>query len=91
MIITCDHYFTKKIQAGGVLLLEAVGEPQKKLVFFLSMDKVKFRRQVLPGDTLRFELEMLMYRRGTCKMRGKTYVGETVVAEAELMAVVKDR
>jgi UDP-3-O-[3-hydroxymyristoyl] N-acetylglucosamine deacetylase/3-hydroxyacyl-[acyl-carrier-protein] dehydratase len=78
-------------QAGGVLLLEAVEEPQKKLVFFLSMDKVKFRRQVLPGDTLRFELEMLMYRRGTCKMRGKTYVGDTLVAEAELMAVVKDK
>jgi len=78
-------------QAGGVLLLEAVEEPQKKLVFFLSIDKVKFRRQVLPGDTLRFELEMLMYRRGTCKMRGKTYVGDTLVAEAELMAVVKDK
>ena len=78
-------------QTGGVLLLEAVGDPQKKLVFFLSVDKVKFRRQVLPGDTLRFELEMLVFRRGTCKMKGKTFIGDTVVAEAELMAVVKDR
>jgi len=78
-------------QAGGVLLLEAVEEPDKKLVFFLSIDKVKFRRQVIPGDTLRFELEMIMFRRSTCKMRGKTYVEDTLVAEAELMAVVKDK
>ncbi len=78
-------------QAGGVLLLEAVKEPQKKLVFFLSMDKVKFRKQVIPGDTLRFELEMLMFRRNTCKMRGKTFCDDVLVAEAELMAVVKDR
>jgi len=78
-------------QAGGILLLEAVEEPQKKLVFFLAIDKVKFRRQVIPGDTLRFELEMLMFRRNTCKMRGKTYVGDTVVAEAELMAMVTDK
>lgn len=78
-------------QTGGVLLLEAVGDPQKKLVFFMSIDKVKFRRQVLPGDTLRFELEMLVFRRGTCKMKGKTFIGDTVVAEAELMAVIRDR
>jgi UDP-3-O-[3-hydroxymyristoyl] N-acetylglucosamine deacetylase/3-hydroxyacyl-[acyl-carrier-protein] dehydratase len=78
-------------QAGGVLLLEAVENPKSKLVFFMSIDKVKFRRQVFPGDTLRFELEMLAYRRGTCKMRGKTFIGDSVVAEAELMAIVRER
>ena len=78
-------------QSGGILLLEAVDEPEKKLVFFLGIDKVKFRRQVLPGDTLRFELEMLMFRRNTCKMRGRTFVGNSPVAEAELMAIVKDK
>jgi UDP-3-O-[3-hydroxymyristoyl] N-acetylglucosamine deacetylase/3-hydroxyacyl-[acyl-carrier-protein] dehydratase len=78
-------------QAGGILLLEAVDNPKNKLVFFLAIDKVKFRRQVMPGDTLRFELEMLMFRRGTCKMRGKTYIGDIVVAEAELMAVVREK
>ncbi len=78
-------------QAGGVLLLEAVKEPQKKLVYFLSMDKVKFRRPVIPGDTIRFELEMVVFRRNMCKMKGKAFVGEDVVAEADLAAVVKDR
>jgi UDP-3-O-[3-hydroxymyristoyl] N-acetylglucosamine deacetylase/3-hydroxyacyl-[acyl-carrier-protein] dehydratase len=78
-------------QAGGILLLDAIDEPRKHLVFFLSIDKVKFRKQVFPGDTIRFELDMLMYRRNTCKMRGKAYLGESVVTEAELMAIVKKR
>ncbi len=78
-------------QAGGVLLLEAVGDPKTKLVLFLSMDKVKFRKPVLPGDTLRLELDMVFYRRGICKMLGKAMVGDTKVAEAELMAKVIER
>ena len=78
-------------QAGGILLLKAVENPETKLVYFMSIDKVKFRRPVKPGDTLRFELEMLVFRRNTCKMVGKTYIGEAVVAEAELMAMVIDR
>jgi UDP-3-O-[3-hydroxymyristoyl] N-acetylglucosamine deacetylase/3-hydroxyacyl-[acyl-carrier-protein] dehydratase len=78
-------------QAGGILLLKAVPEPEKKYVYFMSIDKVKFRRPVTPGDTLRFELEMLAYRRNTCKMKGKAFVGENLTAEAELMAMVVDR
>jgi len=78
-------------QAGGILLLNAVGDPKKKLVLFLSIDKVKFRRPVVPGDALRFELEMLSYRHSVCRMKGKTFVGDTLVTEAELMAKVIDR
>lgn len=78
-------------QAGGVLLLEAVKNPENKLVFFLGLENVKFRQQVIPGDTLRFELEMLMFRRNTCKMAGKTYVGDKLVAEAELKAMIVER
>jgi UDP-3-O-[3-hydroxymyristoyl] N-acetylglucosamine deacetylase/3-hydroxyacyl-[acyl-carrier-protein] dehydratase len=78
-------------QAGGVLLLEAVKNPENKLVFFLGLENVKFRQQVVPGDTLRFELEMLMFRRNTCKMAGKTYVGDKLVAEAELKAMIVER
>jgi UDP-3-O-[3-hydroxymyristoyl] N-acetylglucosamine deacetylase/3-hydroxyacyl-[acyl-carrier-protein] dehydratase len=78
-------------QAGGILLLKAIPEPEKKLVYFMSMDKVKFRKLVVPGDTLRFELEMLVFRRNTCKMKGMGYVGENLVAEAELMAMIVDR
>ena len=57
----------------------------------MGIDKVKFRRQVMPGDTIRFELDMLMFRRNTSKMRGKAYVGDAVVAEANLTAVLKKR
>jgi len=78
-------------QAGGILLLKAVPEPEKKLVYFMSIDRVKFRRPVKPGDTLRFELEMKVFRRNTCKMQGKGFVGDVLVAEAELMAMVIDR
>ncbi len=78
-------------QAGGILLLEAVGNPADKLVYFLGIDKVKFRRPVLPGDTLRFELDMNFFRRGICKMSGVAFVGTTKVAEAELTAKVIDR
>ena len=78
-------------QAGGVLLLEAVKNPENKLVFFIGLENVKFRQQVVPGDTLRFELDMLMFRRNTCKMAGKTFVGDKLVAEAELKAMVVER
>lgn len=78
-------------QAGGILLLEAVGNPKDKLVYFGGIDKVKFRRPVLPGDTLRFDLDMLWFRRGICKMSGIAMVGAEKVAEAELTAKVINR
>lgn len=78
-------------QAGGVLLLNAIEDQEKKVVYFMSIDGVKFRKPVIPGDQLRFELEMLSFRRNTCRMQGKTYVEDTLVAEATFMAAVVDR
>jgi len=78
-------------QAGGVLLLNTVEEPQKKLVYFLAIDNARFRQPVVPGDQLRFEMDMVSFRRSTCKMTGKAYVGETLVANADFMAMVIDR
>lgn len=78
-------------QAGGVLLLNAIDDPQSKVVYFMSIDKVKFRRPVLPGDQLRLELEMISFRRNTCKMSGAAYVDDKVVTSAEFMAMVVDR
>ncbi|MCH9031497.1 MAG: bifunctional UDP-3-O-[3-hydroxymyristoyl] N-acetylglucosamine deacetylase/3-hydroxyacyl-ACP dehydratase [candidate division Zixibacteria bacterium] len=78
-------------QAGGALLLEAIDDPQSKIVYFMSIDKVKFRKPVLPGDQLRITLEMKAFRRSTCKMSGKAYVGDRVVASADFMAMVVDR
>jgi 3-hydroxymyristoyl/3-hydroxydecanoyl-(acyl carrier protein) dehydratase len=76
---------------GGLLLMGAVEHPENKLVYFMSVDGVKFRRPVVPGDQVRFELEMLQLRGRTCRMRGVGYVDGQVVAEAEMMARVVDR
>jgi 3-hydroxymyristoyl/3-hydroxydecanoyl-(acyl carrier protein) dehydratase len=57
----------------------------------MSLDNVKFRRPVLPGDQLRCELEMLQNRGRTCRMKGVALVDGNVVAEAEMMARVVDR
>lgn len=78
-------------QAGGVLLLNTVEHPETKVVYFMGIDGARFRRPVTPGDQLRFELEMLVNRRGMCKMKGRATVDGELVAEAELMATVVDR
>ncbi len=78
-------------QAGGMLLMEAVDDPETKVVYFLSLDGVKFRRPVVPGDQLRFDLEMLQFRGRNCRMRGVAYVDGERVAEAEMAARIVDR
>ncbi len=78
-------------QVGGVLLLSMVENPKEKMVYFMAIDKAKFRKPVFPGDQLRFDLEMLKLRMNTCKMKGKAFVGEDLVAEAELLSVLMDR
>lgn len=78
-------------QAGGILLLNTVPDPENKLVYFMGIDGVRFRKPVKPGDQLRFELEMVQFRRGTCKMKGQAFVGADLVTEAELMATIVDK
>jgi UDP-3-O-[3-hydroxymyristoyl] N-acetylglucosamine deacetylase/3-hydroxyacyl-[acyl-carrier-protein] dehydratase len=78
-------------QAGGVLLLNAVDEPSTKVVYFMAIDNAKFRKPVMPGDQLRFELEMKSFRRNTCKMTGQAIVDDNVVASADFMAMIVDR
>lgn len=78
-------------QAGGILLLNTVDNPDNKLVMFTGMDKVKFRKPIVPGDQIRFELQLLKYRLSICKMQGKAYVNGKVVAEAELSASVVEQ
>jgi len=78
-------------QAGGMLLMGAVDNPETKVVYFMSLDGVKFRRPVVPGDQLRFELEMLQFRGRNCRMRGVAYVDGQPVAEAEMAARIIDR
>jgi len=78
-------------QVGGVLLMGAVDDIQSKVVYFMSLDNVKFRRPVRPGDQLRFELEIIQTRGMVCKMRGIARVDNEIVAEADMAAMVRDR
>jgi UDP-3-O-[3-hydroxymyristoyl] N-acetylglucosamine deacetylase/3-hydroxyacyl-[acyl-carrier-protein] dehydratase len=78
-------------QTGGMLLLGAFPDPQEKVVYFTSLDNVKFRRPVKPGDQLRFELEVVQIRGPLCKMRGVAKVDGQLVCEADMAAMVRDR
>jgi UDP-3-O-[3-hydroxymyristoyl] N-acetylglucosamine deacetylase / 3-hydroxyacyl-[acyl-carrier-protein] dehydratase len=78
-------------QVGGMLLMGAVDDPQSKVVYFTSLNDVKWRRPVKPGDQLRFELDLLQVRGSMCKMKGVAKVDGDVVCEAEMGAMVRDR
>ena len=78
-------------QVGGMLLMGAVDDPETKVVYFMSLDNVKWRRPVKPGDQLRFELEVVQIRGRICRMQGVAKVEGEVVAEAEMAAMVRDR
>ncbi|MDG1517443.1 MAG: bifunctional UDP-3-O-[3-hydroxymyristoyl] N-acetylglucosamine deacetylase/3-hydroxyacyl-ACP dehydratase [Flavobacteriales bacterium] len=76
-------------QVGGVLVLSQFEDPKNYLTYFMKMDNVKFRKMVVPGDTLVFELTYLSpYRRGIAHMLGKAYVNGELVTEAEMMAKI---
>ncbi len=78
-------------QTGGVLLLNTVENPESKLVYFMGIDNAKFRKPVLPGDQLIFDLELVKLRSRICRMNGKAYVRGALVAEAELTSTIVDR
>ena len=71
--------------------MDAVDDPQDKVVYFMSLNNVKWRRPVTPGDQVVFDVEMQSLRRRICKMRGKGLVDGRVVAEADMMARVVDK
>jgi UDP-3-O-[3-hydroxymyristoyl] N-acetylglucosamine deacetylase / 3-hydroxyacyl-[acyl-carrier-protein] dehydratase len=78
-------------QVGGMLMLGSLADPDSKVVYFMSLDNVKFRRPVKPGDQLRFELEVVQLRGTVCKMRGVGKVDGDVVVEADMAATIRDR
>jgi UDP-3-O-[3-hydroxymyristoyl] N-acetylglucosamine deacetylase/3-hydroxyacyl-[acyl-carrier-protein] dehydratase len=76
-------------QTGGILILSTVPDPENYATYFMSIDKAKFRKKVVPGDTLLFHLELVSpIRRGICHMQGKAYVGNNVVSQAEMLASI---
>jgi UDP-3-O-[3-hydroxymyristoyl] N-acetylglucosamine deacetylase/3-hydroxyacyl-[acyl-carrier-protein] dehydratase len=78
-------------QVGGLLLMDAIENPEDKIVYFMGVDNVKWRRPVIPGDQIRFEVEVVQIRGRTAKMKGVGTVDGHVVAEADMLARVVDR
>jgi beta-hydroxyacyl-ACP dehydratase FabZ len=79
-------------QAGGLLAYESgTTDNRGKLIYFMGMDKVRFRKPVVPGDQLIFEAKILKWRSKVSKMSGTASVDNQLVAEAELMASFGER
>ncbi len=79
-------------QTGGILALFSVEEPEKWDTYFIKMDNVKFKRKVVPGDTMVLKMQLLSpIRRGIVHMQGTVYVGNNIVSEGELTAQIIKR
>ena len=83
-------------QAGGILAFESMDdddqeETQDKVVYFMSIDKCKFRNPVRPGDKLVYKLSVLKHKGAIWVLDGKAYVDDKLVAEAELKAMIVDK
>jgi UDP-3-O-[3-hydroxymyristoyl] N-acetylglucosamine deacetylase/3-hydroxyacyl-[acyl-carrier-protein] dehydratase len=77
-------------QVGGLLLMGMVDDPERKVVYFMSLDNIKFRKPVRPGDQLRSEVEMVQLRGNVCRMKGVAKVDGKIVCEAEMAAMIRE-
>ncbi len=77
-------------QAGGILIYNSIPDPEKKIFFLSKVDKAKFRRPVVPGDQLRFEIDMLRLKNRFCHYKGKALVEGELAAECEVVASLTD-
>jgi UDP-3-O-[3-hydroxymyristoyl] N-acetylglucosamine deacetylase/3-hydroxyacyl-[acyl-carrier-protein] dehydratase len=76
-------------QAGGVLILSTVDNPEDYLTFFMKIDNAKFKKKVIPGDIIIFRLNLISpIRRGLCHMHGKGFVDGHIVVEGDLLAQI---
>lgn len=76
-------------QTGGILVLNTVPDPENYLTYLLKIENARFKDKVLPGDTIIFRCDLMMpIRRGIAQMRGVGMVGDKIVVEAELMALI---
>ncbi len=78
-------------QVGGFLLLNRVEDTENKLLFFMMIDKVKFRKPVRPGDQLRSMVTMKRFRKKICVIEGKAFVDDELVAEGEFTAMIIEK
>ncbi|MCC6389988.1 MAG: 3-hydroxyacyl-ACP dehydratase FabZ [Bryobacterales bacterium] len=77
-------------QVAGILILKDIPDSKNRPVLLASINSAKFRNQVVPGDQLRIEMKVIKRRSSLAVMAGVAKVGDTVVAEAELMCVLAD-
>jgi 3-hydroxyacyl-[acyl-carrier-protein] dehydratase len=77
-------------QTGGVMCIRAVVSPRPQLVYFLTIDKAKFRKPVVPGDVLEYHMTRIKRRRNMWRFRGEAKVSGEIVAEAELGAMIAE-
>ena len=76
-------------QTGGILVLSTVPDPENYLTYLLKIDNVRYKQQVVPGDTLIFKLDLMApIRRGICQMKARAYANGRLVSEAEIMAQI---
>ncbi len=78
-------------QTGGVLLLNSISNPDEKIVYFMQINNAKFRKPVVPGDQLIMEVELVNKKRTIATMKGRSFVNDVLVAEADFMAGVVDK
>jgi beta-hydroxyacyl-ACP dehydratase FabZ len=75
-------------QTGGCLVMQEFEDVSKKVIYFMSIDGVKFRKPVVPGDQLIMEIKILSNKGKICKLRGEAFVDGQKVAEAEFMSML---
>jgi beta-hydroxyacyl-ACP dehydratase FabZ len=78
-------------QVGGVLGLYSMERVGDQFIYFLGIDKARFRKPVIPGDQIRFELDVIHYRGGVWRFKGIALVDGNKVAEAELLAMTQGK
>jgi len=78
-------------QAGGLLLLMEIPDRDRKVLYLASMSDVKFRRPVVPGDQLRVEVDVVVWKGDLCKIKTKAFVDGNLAAEATMLCVMADR
>src|SRR5580658_2971598 len=78
-------------QVAGVLVLKSIPDRDRKLVFLVAIENARFRKPVVPGDTLRLEMTVVKRRSNVAKMAGRATVDGVVVAEAEVMCKLEDK
>jgi beta-hydroxyacyl-ACP dehydratase FabZ len=77
-------------QVGAVMLLSSIPDRKSKLIYFTGIDEARFRRPIVPGDQIRYELTCLRLKSRTCRMKGEAYVDGQLVAEAVILSAMVD-